>query len=76
MSDDFTSNGRGPQAVPPPPEEMVAQAAQILGYDEPTVGGPEHESFVLVTVAGPKTTKVVRVPTNVPAGRLAETLGG
>ena len=76
MSDDFTSNGRGPQAVPPPPEEMVAQAAQILGYDEPTAGGPEHESFVLVTVAGPKTTKVVRVPTNVPAGRLAETLGG
>jgi hypothetical protein len=59
-----------------PPEAMMAAAARILGVADaaPTDDG-ERDATVLVTVAGPNRRKVVRVASNVPAGRLAQSLG-
>lgn len=62
--------------APVPPDDMVAAAARILGVADaaPTDDG-ERDAMVLVTVAGPNSRKVVQVASNVPAGRLAQSLG-
>jgi hypothetical protein len=54
---------------------MAAQAARILGVEDSPEDEGDHDTFVLVTVAGPSERKIVKVPTNVPAGRLAQTFG-
>jgi hypothetical protein len=61
---------------PVPPDDMMAAAARILGVADsaPTDDG-ERDATVLVTVAGPNGRKVVQVASNVPAGRLAQSLG-
>jgi hypothetical protein len=62
--------------APVPPDDMMAAAARILGVADaaPTDDG-ERDTTVLVTVAGPNSRKVVQVASNVPAGRLAQSLG-
>lgn len=59
-------------AIPP---EMMAKAAAILGVETAAPARGNESNLVLVTVAGPDARKVARVPIDVPAGRLAKTLG-
>ncbi|MDQ2729255.1 MAG: EsaB/YukD family protein, partial [Actinomycetota bacterium] len=73
MSDsDYTANG----SPPTPPPELLARAAEILGVDETPLPRPAGEaSLLMLTVAGPNSRQVLRLPADVPVGRLAGTLG-
>jgi len=75
---DHTTNGatdRSDHDIAVVPPDLLAQAAQILGVDTSRASPSEHSNLLLVTVAGSRAHKVARVPTDVPAGRLARTLG-